>query len=263
MIVDLSKRWMNDSMPCLKGDPEAFFSDHGTESLKHPSPRTQEQWNRAKAVCATCPVLRQCARDNLGEVDGVWGGMDPAQRFQQRSRHGHFVRELTGSRKEEYAQLAYMLRMERHLSFSDVGRIIGLSSVVAQYLSDWWKAELDKTTSMEGVIDLTLPEPEVETESVVDIRPNAAFPSRPPKQGDCWVRHGRRVVWGYYLGQTDDDQWFQARIRVLSGEYSRAWIKAEDIKLVKDVTRVILERAGDGSRIYGTMLSRRGTSQAG
>lgn len=259
MIVDLSKRWMEDeSMACLRKNPEMFFPPNGTHSITNPSAKMEAQWKRAKAVCATCPVIKQCARDNLGEIEGVWGGMDPAERARQRSHHGYYIRNLEGRRKEEYARLAHMLRVERRLPFADVGRIMGFSHVTAQYLYDWWKAYLLRQS--EGVTDLQLPSPEDE---VIELHPNAQFPAKPPMEGDGWVRVGRRVSWGNYLGQTEDDAWFYMKVRLLGTEYSICWIKVEDVQLTREVTRNVLTRVGNGSRIYGTTLSRRGTSQAG
>lgn len=262
MIVDLNKRWMTDDLPCLRREPEMFFVDHGQESYMNPGPKVQYAWDRAKAVCATCPVMKQCARDNLGELDGVWGGLDPAQRIKLRAQHAANIRRLTGPVKEEYAALAYMLREERKLPWADVGRIIGAGSATAQYLYDLHKDTLREQEEPAEVMPLELPE----TVTVTQINANARFPQRAPKQGDGWVRYGRRVVWGYYLGQTEDDEWFSFKIKLLAQEYSVCWIKAEDVKLTKKVARNVLVRSGShGSRIYGTpYITGRGRgSQAG
>jgi len=259
MIVDLSKRWQNDDMPCLRRNPEMFFSDTGTDGLARPTQKTQREWDRAKAVCATCPVIKECARDNLGEMEGVWGGLDPAQRIRLRSTHSFNVRKLTGPVKLEYAKLAHMLRTERKLGFQDIGRIIGIGPQTAQYLWQWYvdweklqKAETPK------VVDLELPEPK-------KISANAEWPKTSPVHGDAWIRYARRVVYGHYLGQTEDDAWYSFRVRLAGVEYSVAWFKAEDVKFTRDVARVVLTRVGKGSRIYGTALSpdHRRTSQAG
>ncbi|GAA3841616.1 WhiB family transcriptional regulator [Sphaerisporangium flaviroseum] len=57
---------------CRTSDPELFFPDA-------PFP---EQEARAKAVCATCPVIGEC-RDHAvraGESEGIWGGLTTAER---------------------------------------------------------------------------------------------------------------------------------------------------------------------------------------
>ena len=259
VIVDLSKRWQCEEMPCLRRNPEMFFFSNGKETLAHPSAKVQAQWDRAKEVCYTCPVMRECGRDNLGEVEGVWGGMDPAQRIKLRFKHSENVHKLTGPVKVRYAQLAYMLREDRNLPFSEIARIIGIRNQTAMYLWNWYKSWLDEQRKAAAVRDLELPEPG----TVTDISPNAAFPENPPAEGDAWVRYGRRVVFGYYLGQTEDDAWISLKVKLLGPEYSVGWFKAEDVKMTRKTARNVLTRVGKGSRIYGTALSRRGTAEAG
>ncbi len=50
--------------PCRLGDPDLWFSEHPAD-LEY-----------AKALCAQCPVRRQCLATALqrGEPWGVWGG---------------------------------------------------------------------------------------------------------------------------------------------------------------------------------------------
>ena len=57
---------------CRGEDPEAFFHPEGERG---PSRAAREA--KAKAICATCPVLQQCAAHALGvrEPYGIWGGM--------------------------------------------------------------------------------------------------------------------------------------------------------------------------------------------
>ncbi len=134
MIVDLEKKWVIHAK-CAGVDPELFFTDHSANVVYRNSPtrKVASEWEKAKIFCADCPVRRQCARDGLGEMEGVWGGMDPAQRLVLRRTHSEKVRRLTGSLKKEYAKLAYDLRL-RHLAYHDVARIIGIGLSTAQYL---------------------------------------------------------------------------------------------------------------------------------
>ena len=62
---------------CRGQDPELFFHPEGERG---PSRRNRE--SAAKAVCAGCPVLRECARHALAvrEPYGVWGGMSEDER---------------------------------------------------------------------------------------------------------------------------------------------------------------------------------------
>lgn len=247
MIVDLEQKWRQEvALPCATQDPELFFTDHGTENLLHPSRKIQAAWDKAKAVCETCPVKRQCARDNLGETDGVVGGLDPAQRVALRKTHDQNVRRLSGPLKVEYATLAHMLRRERKLPFADIGRTMGLPGTTTQYLVDWyekWK-ERNEQRSAEAA-------PVAEEASVTPIK--IAFPDKAPADGDTWVRYDRRVLRGYYLGQTEDDAWVSVKTKLLASEYSVCWFKADDVKIAKPVTRTVLVRSGSsGSRIYGS-----------
>ena len=60
---------------CLSADPELFFpiSDSGPAA---------EQAVKAKAICATCRVRRECLAFALrtGQVHGIWGGTTEDER---------------------------------------------------------------------------------------------------------------------------------------------------------------------------------------
>jgi len=58
-------------------DPEIFFHPEGERG-----PSRVARDNAAKAICATCPVLRQCAAHALSvkEPYGVWGGLTEEER---------------------------------------------------------------------------------------------------------------------------------------------------------------------------------------
>jgi WhiB family transcriptional regulator, redox-sensing transcriptional regulator len=51
-------------LPCHAGDPDLWFAD------------TPADLERAKTLCATCPVRRQCLAAALERAEpwGVWGG---------------------------------------------------------------------------------------------------------------------------------------------------------------------------------------------
>lgn len=59
--------------PCMQTDPEVFFS------TGEDAPST---WAVAKKMCATCPVIKECATYAIvaAEPHGVWGGLTPMQR---------------------------------------------------------------------------------------------------------------------------------------------------------------------------------------
>ncbi len=62
---------------CANTDPDAFFSP---ETERGPRRRAREA--RAKALCATCPVVQTCLNHALTvrEPFGVWGGLNATER---------------------------------------------------------------------------------------------------------------------------------------------------------------------------------------
>lgn len=62
---------------CRGEDPNLFFHPEGERG----SVRTARE-QAAKAICASCPVLQQCAAHALAvrEPYGVWGGMTEEER---------------------------------------------------------------------------------------------------------------------------------------------------------------------------------------
>ncbi|KAF4406408.1 MULTISPECIES: WhiB family transcriptional regulator [Streptomyces] len=66
---------------CRDADPDLFFPI-GTTG---PALRQEEA---AKAVCADCPVARQCLEwaMEVGQESGVWGGRTESERRQLRRR---------------------------------------------------------------------------------------------------------------------------------------------------------------------------------
>jgi len=243
VIVDLEKKWLGRAW-CAGRPVNSFFVDHGVVQYQRPTQKTQAAWDNAKRVCFICPVQRECARDFLGEVDGVFGGLDPVQRMRLRRKHGQRVRNLEGARKEEYAKLAYSL-MKTYKLISPVARVMGLPTTVVQYLYDWWKEHLAEQQSAKASKPLPI--------DTVPAR-KAAWPTAAPTKGEAWVRHAGTVVHGYYLGQTEDDAWFFMKVP-LSKEDSCAWFKAEDVQFRRPITRNVRRRTGKTSRIYGTPIS--------
>lgn len=226
-----------------------FFIDHGVVQRQRPTKKVQEAWDRAKMICEGCPVMRECARDSLGEVEGVWGGLDPAQRLRLRELHGHRVRNLTGPVKDEYVALVGKLRQQRDMPWFDVARTVGMGVRAVQHLYDLYEE--------------SRPQP-VETPAPVleIVRTQRPFPDRPPTEGDGWVRHDGRVLRAYYLGETESGEWLFIKAP-LDKEYTHAWFKAEDVKLTREMPRVLRERAEKRSRIYATRVSHGGGRQAG
>jgi WhiB family transcriptional regulator, redox-sensing transcriptional regulator len=73
-----------DQAACLDEDPELFFPVGSTGPAL-------EQTERAKAVCAGCPVRAACLdwAVETGQHAGVWGGMsEDERRAWRRKRQG-------------------------------------------------------------------------------------------------------------------------------------------------------------------------------
>ncbi len=69
--IQESYEWQYDGA-CRTQDPETFFSPDAERG-----PRRRSREDNAKALCATCPVIRQCREHALRvqEPYGVWGGL--------------------------------------------------------------------------------------------------------------------------------------------------------------------------------------------
>ena len=68
---------------CRDVDSAVFFSPDGERG-----PKRAAREARAKAICAGCPVIRQCAAHAIwyGERYGVWGGLSEQERLGFRLR---------------------------------------------------------------------------------------------------------------------------------------------------------------------------------
>ncbi len=78
---------------CLTSDPDLFFPIG-------PAGPALQQIERAKAICARCPVRCECLQLALAthQVHGVWGGTSEKERQLLRSRGPNDTRGLGGAR---------------------------------------------------------------------------------------------------------------------------------------------------------------------
>lgn len=72
---------------CRNLDSSTFFHPDGERGVKR-----QVRENRAKAICAECPVRAECLDHSLRveEPYGIWGGMDEIERQARRRRLASF-----------------------------------------------------------------------------------------------------------------------------------------------------------------------------
>ena len=75
-----SWRWDWQLSALCRGCAELFFHPHGERE-----PARGEREAAAKALCARCPVRRECAEHALrmAEPYGVWGGVTETEREEQ------------------------------------------------------------------------------------------------------------------------------------------------------------------------------------
>ena len=73
-------RWEWQLAARCRGHDELFFHPHGERE-----PMRSDREAAAKAVCARCPVRRECLGHALesGEPYGVWGGLSEGEREAQ------------------------------------------------------------------------------------------------------------------------------------------------------------------------------------
>jgi WhiB family redox-sensing transcriptional regulator len=69
-----------------KGPETALFFPPGSAERKD---EREARERRAKAICHECPVKRECLEYALGvgEMHGIWGGLNEAERRGRRGSH--------------------------------------------------------------------------------------------------------------------------------------------------------------------------------
>ena len=85
---------------CRGQDLSLFF---GTEGERYDQDGKQRREERAKAVCASCPVAAECLAYAIGrpEKAGTWGGMSEDELAAERRRR--MRRQATAQRRGESA----------------------------------------------------------------------------------------------------------------------------------------------------------------
>lgn len=141
MTIEGARPWLGRAR-CVATPTDFFFVDFGPKSLTEPSARAQRAWDKAKDFCYDCPVMLQCARDSLGEVDGVWGGLDPAQRHQLRIDRARKIRAMSPQRRAHYGQRVFDLRRGQDVMWPEVARLVGVNVSTARYLLTWYTGYL-------------------------------------------------------------------------------------------------------------------------
>ena len=80
------QEWMDDAA-CRYVGTHLFFSTYDGEG-RAPGGQEQVRVRQARAVCAKCPVWRECRFVGIAESAGVWGGMATHERQEARAAAG-------------------------------------------------------------------------------------------------------------------------------------------------------------------------------
>lgn len=232
MLFDPERRWAPRAI-CRVEDWRYFFPRSTAPAGRAPAPAVQKAWDRAKEICEQCPALAECRRDTLGEDDGVWGGLDPNQRFNRRKYLRQRARRWPSERRLEWAKELYRLR-RGGLEWSAIRLMTGVPGGLAEELVGEWRQHLAELAVLKPkVVDLPLP---VVSLAKVD------FPPRPGAR-HAWVRNGRLVSDAWYRGQTPDGKWLFMSFMVGRGNVHK-WTRADDVQLYRPQPVVILRYEG-------------------
>lgn len=118
------------------------------------------------------PVMHQCRRDTLGENDGVWGGLDPHQRFRIRQALPAAVKRRPQERRLRLGKELCRLRHELDTVFREIQRMTGIPEKPAMYLIREWERHLRALEDEEPAED-------------VELRPVELEPGAAEKKNSC------------------------------------------------------------------------------
>lgn len=228
VLYDPHRRWGPRAI-CRWEDRGTFFAEGGTPH-QTPSTAVQALWNQAKEICAMCPVLAECKRDTLGEEYGVWGGLDPHQRYRIRKRMSAAIPKWPEERRLTWAREIHRLR-SAGMHWRVIQTQTGLPQSAGELLYEIWEEHL-KAKGVKGqVVDLELPEPA-----------KAPFPTAHGRR-HAWIRHRGIVSDAWYRGETPDGEWICVTAQAGRGQ-SHKWIHRDDVYLYRPQAVVILNFIG-------------------
>ncbi|MFF5471081.1 WhiB family transcriptional regulator [Streptomyces achromogenes] len=233
MLYDPARKYLKYAACTEPADRKLFFVKNSAPS-KVPPPRTQRLWDRAKEICAICPVEQQCRRDTLGEMDGVWGGLDPHQRHLIRLALPEAVKRWPRERQLRWGQELHRLRSIGTI-YREIQRMTGIPESPAMYLIGVWEQHLKELADQEpaAVVELLTAESEE--------KEKPPFPEASGRR-HLWARSNGLVHDCWYLGQTEDGAWVFVLIDGRGRSYSsRKWITSEDVLIYQPQTVTIRE----------------------
>jgi hypothetical protein len=243
MLYDPLRRYLKDAACTDPADRKLFFAPCSSVRRK-PSDKTQEAWDRAKEICGLCPVMHQCRRDTLGEAEGVWGGLDPFQRWKIRQALTKAVRRWPRDRRLRWGEELHRLRTGGTV-FREIQKMTGIPESPAMYLIREWERHLRDLESREPAQVVEL--------KPVELEPGAAGRKPPFPETDgrrhLWARSSGIVRDCWYVGQTEDNAWIFVLIDGRGRRYSsRKWIRAEDVRIYRSQAVTVMEYANRPDR---------------
>lgn len=240
--LDLERRWMPYGA-CRRWNTDLFFPPSAPIGRK-PSKALQAEWDKAKSICARCPVLNQCRRDTLGEQHGVWGGLDEFQRFLIRRALPKASKNWPKGRRLALGRMLWNLRTRvdpdgektPRVGWTAIREMTGIGPDLGQMLVDEYEAHLKATEK---------PKPKV-----VTLPLERAVPPFPKKAGrrDMWVRHNGLMADGWYRGESVDGRRILAEVNA-GRHHAQKWVSIDNVRFHHPIPRyVVNEKEAIGDR---------------
>lgn len=253
---------------CRSVDPEIFF-DKGQMAKNSPglrlSKENEDNRNRAKAICATCPVMLKCREHFMNEEHGVYGGLDRDQRRHLRAGTAHLRR--TNMDRDLMGQEAFDLSISGQ-SLAPLAKQYGMRTAQLVQLMEHYLSTpaglrlqlerriraLDASGSTEEEMAFELGIPLVKVSYIrrklgLVKRLVSQRPARLSGIGhDCSVLVGRETMPGHYLGESaDDPPFYFVQIRGPQAS-TRKWVRSEDVILEPSVRRHVISKGVDSGK---------------
>lgn len=229
MLFDPERRWI-DRGACRSADPELFFPEGSPKVGKIPSEDVQQKWDKAKRVCARCPVLEECRRDTLGEESGVWGGQDERERWLMRGRLARATKRWDPKLRLAWGKELAALR-DGGVGWVSLRLMTGFGQAAAEPLISEWEehSAARRREAARRVVDLPLPELEGLKQKPFPLVDGSRH---------AWVRHNGIIADAHYRAETSDGEWIFVQIKAGRGN-SMKWVPRHDVHIYRPQPRVV------------------------
>lgn len=229
VLYDPERRWIARAICDWDQDHGYFFPQSGPPGKRVPD-KVRQRWDRAKEICAMCPVLAECKRDTLGEEWGVWGGLDQNQRQAVRGRLYQAAKKWPAQRRLAWGKELSKLR-DGEVHWQTMRQQTGIPPQLAEELVKEWVAHEAARKPPPKVVDLALPEAPSR---------GPEFPTKPGKR-HAWVRHNARISDAIYRGETPSGVWIFVTVYSGHGHVNK-WVRRGDVQMYRKQPVVILTK---------------------